>query len=254
MVRRAVGGSSALVLTWAVCSGRLAQKLRRIEELCALAGVEDDLTAAKTGDALEAEPVHAAPPLNPRLPVDAISSAALNQVRWRAAPVPQHTPAAGSGAADTATATAALSRVTWRTAPPVTRQVVCTAEDAAQMKALTVGVSYRQITVSPITQTVRPQAWVSKQVVEDEVVAGDEAAGASAEAIAKRDRRARNPEAPQLLHNKAARDIAPYSGSRENMTEEIDEADKLLKLEEAASRLNIDEAAASADVDVACGD
>ena len=44
------------------------------------------------------------------------------------------------------------------------------------------------------------------------------------------------------------------SGSRENMTEEIDEADKLLKLEEAASRLNIDEAAASADVDVACGD
>ena len=226
------GGSEAVlrrccpllgVLTWVVCSGRLAQQLRRIEALSALSPRDelgDTVPDTRTGDAAESQRVQAAVPLNPSLPVDAVSSAALGPVRWRAAPAPWHTTAAGIGAIDTAKT--ALSRVKWRTATPVPRQQVCTAEDAAQMKALTLGVSYRQITVSPRSQTARPISWVSNQLGGDEETAGVETEEATAAAKANRDRR--NPDAPALLHNKAARDIGPMSrNSREVSRDDNDE-------------------------------
>ena len=210
------------VLTWVVCSGRLAQQLRRIEALSALSPRDelgDTVPDTRTGDAAESQRVQAAVPLNPSLPVDAVSSAALGPVRWRAAPAPWHTTAAGIGAIDTAKT--ALSRVKWRTATPVPRQQVCTAEDAAQMKALTLGVN-RQITVSPRSQTARPITWVSNQLGGDEETAGVETEEATAAAKANRDRR--NPDAPALLHNKAARDIGPMSrNSREVSRDDNDE-------------------------------
>ena len=212
------------VLTWVVCSGRLAQKLRQIEALCALSPRGDELGDTRNGDAAESQRVQAAVPLNPSLPVDAVSSAALGPVRWRDAPAPWHTPAAGIGAIDTAKT--ALSRVKWRTAPPVPRQEVCTAEDAAQMKALTLGVSYRQIIVSPRSLTARPINWVSNQLDGDEGTAGVETEEVTAAAKANRDRRLRNPDAPAILHNKAVRDISPYARnssevSRDDMTKDI---------------------------------
>ena len=101
------------------------------------------------------------------------------------------------------------------------RQQVCTAEDAAQMKALTLGVN-RQITVSPRSQTARPITWVSNQLGGDEETAGVETEEATAAAKANRDRR--NPDAPALLHNKAARDIGPMSrNSREVSRDDNDE-------------------------------
>jgi len=203
-------------------SHRLAAKLRRMEQLCRVSELEDEFESLSGA----AGACHNAPEVSQEAG-DAAKQ--LSRVQWRKAPVVQTTDQA----------TAALAKIRWRTAVSdvttgrgnvttgrgnstrVTAAV--TAAEAAKMKAMTVGVSM------PTSQTAWPVKWVSKPL--DDIDQGE--AGAAAGASARRG----SPEAPAALHNKATRHMSEYTGSRDDMSQEVvDDVENLLKLEESAKQ------------------
>jgi hypothetical protein len=190
-----------------------------MEQLCRVSELEDEFESLSGA----AGASHNAPEVSQEAR-DAAKQ--LSRVQWRKAPVVQTTDQA----------TAALAKIRWRTAvSDVTTgrgnvttgrensTWVTAAEAAVKMKAMTLGVSM------PSSQTARPMKWVSKRL--DDTDQGE--AGAAAGASARRG----NPEAPAALHNKTTRHMSEYTGSRDDMSQEVvDDVENLLKLEESAKQ------------------
>ena len=187
-----------------------------MEQLCRVSELEDEFESLSGA----AGASHKAPEVSQK---DGETAKQLSRVQWRKAPVVQTTDRA----------TAALAKITWRTAvSDVTsgrgNSTRVTVEEAAKMKALTLGVSMRQMYLSPTSQTAWPIKWVSKRLDDKDEGEAGAAAGASA--------RRGNPEAPSVLHNRATRDMSEYTGSREDMSQVADHVETLLKLEESAEQ------------------
>jgi len=212
-------------------SHRLASKLRRMEQLCRVSELEDEFGSPFGSPFGAAGASHNAPQVRQEAVVPAAAfdtsqnTLHTSKVKWRTAPeVPK-----------TDEAKASLAKVKWRTVTQVSdealeRRNITTAAEAAKMKALTVGVSMRQIRLSPTNQTARPMNWVSKRLGDTDQEDSDAAAGASAGASARRG----NPEAPAVLHNKAIRDISEHTGSRIDASQLVVDVEHLLQLEESA--------------------